>query len=61
MKIRRLTGLYKYAAKAARLHETPVGLTPFVVFRSATFFCARETASQFLLSGTKKRLIQPER
>jgi hypothetical protein len=30
-------------------------------FVSATFFCARETASQFLLSGTKKRHIQPER
>jgi hypothetical protein len=29
--------------------------TPFVVFCSPTFFCARETATQFLSSGTKKR------
>jgi hypothetical protein len=32
-----------------------------VRFFSATFFCARETAAQFLLSGAKKRQIQPER
>jgi hypothetical protein len=37
------------------------GLRPLGNFVSATFFCSRETASQFLLSGTKKRHIQPER
>jgi hypothetical protein len=29
--------------------------TPFVAFRSPTFFYARETAAQFLSSGAKKR------
>jgi hypothetical protein len=37
------------------------GFQPFVVFCSATFFCARKNASHFFLSGTKKRHIQPER
>jgi hypothetical protein len=32
-----------------------------VRFSSATFFCTRETATRFLLSGAKKRQIQPER
>jgi hypothetical protein len=32
-----------------------------VGFFFATFFCARETATQFLLLGTKKRQLQPER
>jgi hypothetical protein len=44
--VRRLT--------AARLRKTPVGLAPFVVFCSATFFCARKNASHFSLSGAKK-------
>jgi len=39
--------------------KTQSGLRPFVRFCSATFFCARETASQFLLSGAKKRQLQP--
>jgi hypothetical protein len=34
---------------------------PFVVFCSATFFCARKNASHFFLSGAKKRQLQPER
>jgi hypothetical protein len=34
---------------------------PFVVFCSATFFCARKNASHFSLSGAKKRQLQPER
>jgi hypothetical protein len=37
------------------------GLRPFVVFYSATFFCARKNASHFSLSGAKKRQLQPER
>jgi hypothetical protein len=41
--------------------KTPVGLTPFVVFCSSTFFCARKNASHFSLSGTKKRHKQPKR
>src|SRR5215470_16391676 len=45
----------------AGLQKTAVGLAPFVRFSSATFFCARETAARFLLSGAKKRQIQPER
>jgi hypothetical protein len=51
--VRRLT--------AARLRKTPVGLAPFVVFCSATFFCARKNAAHFSLSGAKKRHLQPER
>jgi len=38
-----------------RIHETPSAR-----FCSATFFCARETASQFLLTGAKKRLLPPD-
>jgi hypothetical protein len=41
--------------------KTQSAQAPLWVFVSATFFCARETASQFLLTGTKKRHIQPER
>jgi hypothetical protein len=41
--------------------KTQSAQAPLWVFVSATFFFARETASQFLLSGTKKRHIQPER
>ena len=59
MRKRRITGLY--ALPTVGFCKTPVGLKPFVVFCSSTFFCARETASQFLLSSTKKRRIQPER
>ena len=33
----RITRLYMYAAKAARLQKTAVGLTPFMRFFSATF------------------------
>jgi hypothetical protein len=43
------------------LRKTTVGLTPFVRFFSATFFCACKNASHFFLSGAKKRHIQPER
>ena len=44
------------------LRKTPVGRalcagTPFVVFFSATFFCARKNTSYFSSSGTKKRRI----
>jgi hypothetical protein len=41
--------------------KTQSAQAPLWVFVSATFFCARETATQFLLSGTKKRHIQPGR
>jgi hypothetical protein len=41
--------------------KTQSAQAPLWVFVSATFFCARETALQFLLSGTKKRHIQPGR
>jgi len=51
--VRRLT--------AARLRKTTVGLAPFVLFCSATFFCARKNASHFSLSGAKKRQLQPKR
>jgi hypothetical protein len=44
-----------YAAKAARLRKNPVGVSAFVDFFSATFFCARKNASHFSLSGAKKR------
>jgi hypothetical protein len=37
------------------------GLCPFVVFCSATFFCARKNAPHFSSSGAKKRQLQPER
>jgi hypothetical protein len=37
------------------------GLRPFVVFCSATFFCARKNATHFSSSGAKKRQLQPER
>jgi hypothetical protein len=37
------------------------GLRPFVVFCSATFFCAHKNATHFSLSGAKKRQLQPER
>jgi len=48
------------------LRKTTVGRalgagTPFVGFFSATFSCARENASHFLLSGAKKRRLPPER
>jgi len=48
------------------LRKIPVGRalgarTPFVVFCSATFFCARKNATHFSLSGAKKRHIPPER
>jgi len=46
---------------AARLRKTTVGLAPFVLFCSATFFCARKNASHFSSSGAKKRQLQPER
>ena len=44
------------------LRKTPVGRAlsagmPFVVFFSATFFCARKNASHFSSAGTKKRRI----
>jgi hypothetical protein len=34
--------------------KTQSGLRPLCGFLSATFFCARETASRFLLIGHKK-------
>jgi hypothetical protein len=34
---------------------------PFVLFFSATFFCARKNATHFSLSGAKKRRLPPER
>jgi hypothetical protein len=48
------------------LRKTAVGcalgaITPFVLFCSATFFCARKNATHFSLSGAKKRHIPPER
>jgi hypothetical protein len=42
----------------AGYEKTQSAQAPLWVFVSATFFYARETASQFLLSGTKKRHIQ---
>jgi len=47
--VRRLT--------AARLHNTPVGLMPFVMVCPATFFCARKNALHFSSSGAKKRQL----
>jgi hypothetical protein len=44
-----------------RLRKTPVRFAPFVVFCSATFFCARKNAAHFSLSGEKKRQLQLER
>jgi len=41
------------------IHQS--GLRPFVVYCSATFFCARKNASHFSLSGAKKRHLPPER
>jgi len=49
------------ALRRLGLRKTAVGLTPFVRFFSATFFCARKNASHFSLSGAKNRRIQPER
>jgi hypothetical protein len=46
---------------AARATKNPSRALPFVVFFSATFFCARKNTSHFSLSGTKKRRQQPER
>jgi len=48
------------------LRKTAVGRalgagTPFVLFCSATFFCARKNAPHFSSSGAKKRHIPPER
>jgi hypothetical protein len=49
-------------AKAPSAYEKPQSaLRAFVRFFSGTFFCARETAARFPLSGAKKRRIQPER
>jgi hypothetical protein len=45
----------------AGLHKIVFGLALSARFCSATFLCARETATQFLLSDAKKRHIQPER
>jgi hypothetical protein len=61
-KKRRLTGLYALRRlRRLGLRKTPVGASAFVVFCSATFFCARKNAAHFSLSGAKKRHIQPER
>jgi hypothetical protein len=46
---------------AARATKNTSRALPFVVFFSATFFCARKNASHFSSSGTKKRRQQPER
>jgi hypothetical protein len=51
--VRRLT--------AARLRKTPVGLTPFVVFCSATFLRLRGKPAVFLLLQPQKRHIPPKR
>jgi hypothetical protein len=49
------------ACRRLGLRKTAVGLSPFVRFFSATFFCTRKNASHFSLSGTKKRQLQPKR
>jgi hypothetical protein len=41
------------ASRRFGLHKTPVGLTPFVVFCFATFFCTRKNAAHFFI-GRKK-------
>jgi len=46
---------------AARLPQNTSRASPFVVFCSSTFFCARKNASHFSLSDAKKRQLQPER
>ena len=33
------------ASRRLGFHKTPVGLAPFVVFCSSTFFCARGTTT----------------
>jgi hypothetical protein len=43
------------ALRRLGFRKIPVGLAPFVVFCSATFFCARKNASHFSSSGAKKR------
>jgi hypothetical protein len=56
------TGLYMLRClRQLGLRKNPVGLTPFMGFFSATFFCARKNAPHLSLSGAKKRRIQPER
>jgi hypothetical protein len=58
----RLTGLLALRRlTAARATKNTSRAMPFVVFFSATFFCARKNASHFSSSGTKKRRQQPER
>jgi hypothetical protein len=51
--VRRLT--------AARATQNNSRASPFMLFCSATFFCARKNASHFSLSGAKKRQLPPER
>jgi hypothetical protein len=57
----RLTGLYALRPFGARVPQNRSRASPFMRFRSTTFFCARKNASHFFFSGTKKRRIQPER
>jgi len=63
----RLTGRYMLRRlRRLGLRKTAVGRalsarTPFVLFCSATFFCARKNAAHFSSSGAKKRHIPPER
>jgi Na+/citrate or Na+/malate symporter len=42
-----------YAAKAARLRKNPVGLTPFVVFFSATFLLLLELLRNSFIATAK--------
>jgi hypothetical protein len=50
------------AAYGGLAYEKPQsGLRPFVRFFSGTFFCARETATQFLYRAQKNVGYNPER
>jgi hypothetical protein len=49
------------ACRRLGLRKTAVGLAPFVVFCSATFFFFFKNATHFSLSSAKKRQLQPER
>jgi hypothetical protein len=53
---RTVTASPPYGGSGYTKHQS--GLRPFVVFCSATVFCARKNAPHFSLSGAKKRQLQ---
>jgi hypothetical protein len=52
---RTVTASPPYGGSGYAKHQS--GLCPFVVFCSATFFCARKNALHFSLSGAKKTSV----